>query len=130
MTERGSDEIGGEVDRTRAELGETLDAVHERLSPRRWLDDGTEYLRRRGAGDIVRGVARVAREHPLPFALMLGGAVWLYFAVSYSSEGKGSDTEPVGVARAMTAFSRSGPAVRGSATGATGEAPLAVSPDA
>ena len=127
MTERSSGEIDREVRRTRMELRDTLDEVHEALSPRRWVDERSEYLRHRGAGDMVVGFARVASEHPIPFALMLGGAVWLYLA---SSEGRRRNTEASGAAWPSPAASHLSPAGRGPVTRATSQAPLAVSPDA
>ena len=81
MTERTSREIERDIDRTRAELDHTLDQVQEKLSPSRWMDEGLDYLRGAGGGDIVRGIASVARDYPIPVAMIVGGSAWLYFAM-------------------------------------------------
>lgn len=70
--ERSSTEIRRDIERTRAELDDTVDALERRLSPGQLVDEAWQLFRRegRGAGDIVR-------DHPVPLALMGLGVAWL-----------------------------------------------------
>jgi hypothetical protein len=70
--ERSSDEIRRDIERTRAEMDETVDALENRLSPGQLVDQAWSMFRRSGsgAGDVVR-------EHPVPLALMGLGVAWL-----------------------------------------------------
>lgn len=70
--ERSSTEIRRDIERTRAEMDETVDALERRLSPGQMVDEAWQMFKRdgRGAGDIVR-------DHPVPLALMGLGVAWL-----------------------------------------------------
>lgn len=70
--ERSSTEIRQDIERTRAEMDETVDALERRLSPGQVFDEAWQLFRRegRGAGDVVR-------DHPVPLALMGLGVAWL-----------------------------------------------------
>jgi ElaB/YqjD/DUF883 family membrane-anchored ribosome-binding protein len=70
--ERSSTEIRRDIERTRADLDETVDALERRLSPGQLVDEAWQLFKRegRGAGDIVR-------DHPVPLAIMGLGVAWL-----------------------------------------------------
>jgi hypothetical protein len=73
------------VERTRDEVGDTLDAIQERLSPQRLKAQARESLRDATIGRVEKmahkagGIMSIARENPLPLALIGLGAGWLFF---------------------------------------------------
>jgi hypothetical protein len=67
--------LSEEIDATRADAGQTLDALQQKLSPSQLFDQSLTYLSERGY-DLACGIGRAAREHPVPFALAAAGAIW------------------------------------------------------
>lgn len=64
-----------EIDATREDAGQTLHALQEKLSPGQLADQSLTYLTERGY-ELVCGIGRAAREHPVPFALAAAGVLW------------------------------------------------------
>lgn len=79
-------EIRQNMRQTRREMDETVDALGERLSPGRLLDEAWSTLRKRDGS----GVSDILRDHPLPVALMGLGLGWLALERS-RSESPGAD---------------------------------------
>jgi ElaB/YqjD/DUF883 family membrane-anchored ribosome-binding protein len=67
--------LSQEIDETRADVGDTLDALQEKLSPSTILDQSVSYLGERGYEFACR-VTDTVRQHPVPFALAAAGLVW------------------------------------------------------
>ncbi|HUF11769.1 MAG TPA: DUF3618 domain-containing protein [Longimicrobiales bacterium] len=94
MSGRTSDDIRREIERKRAEMDGTVDALDRKLSPGRLLDHALWMLRgsdtgsqkARAVGDAVTGFAK---DHPIPVALMSAGAAWL---AAESRQGHSGDT--------------------------------------
>src|SRR4051812_13216917 len=74
-SERSADEIRREIERTRSQMDRTVDALGDKLSPSRMLDD--LYLRLRTEGPAALGDA--VKHHPIPFTLMGLGLGWLAY---------------------------------------------------
>jgi hypothetical protein len=86
-----SAEIKREIDRTRAEMDQTVDALGNRLQPRHLIDDVLGWIRSSGgptgsssiaqSGSAVKDAGSMAldklKQHPLPAALIGAGVVWL-----------------------------------------------------
>lgn len=83
-----SDQIKRDIDRTRAEMDQTLDELGERLSPRHLLDDVLDVFRGEGGAcdrQQIRQVARSAgrnlvrqvQRHPVPALFCGAGLAWL-----------------------------------------------------
>ncbi len=76
MPDRNSDNpevIERDIERTQDSIGDTVDKIEEKLTPsnitRSLLgDDGQEWVR--------EGI-RIARENPIPVAMIAIGAIWL-----------------------------------------------------
>lgn len=81
---RSPDEIRSEIERTRSELHETVDALERRLSPGDLFEE--LWNRVRGSGT---GAGDVVRDHPVPLALMGLGLGWL--AIEKATGGRASD---------------------------------------
>jgi len=83
-----SDQIKRDIDRTRAEMDETLDELGERLSPRHLLDDVLDVFRGEGGACDRQQIRRIARNagknfvhqvqrHPVPALLCGAGIAWM-----------------------------------------------------
>lgn len=70
---RSPDEIRGEIERTRSEMHETVDALERRLTPGEIFDEVWQRVRGSGGG----GAGEIVRDHPVPLALMGLGLGWL-----------------------------------------------------
>lgn len=84
--DRTPEEIRRDIERTRAEMDTTLDALSERMTPRHLLDELFEFWhgdegRTRGARRTFREtgtrLADSVKEHPVPAALIGAGLAWL-----------------------------------------------------
>jgi gas vesicle protein len=71
--ERSPEEIRRDIERTRANMEETVDELGERLNPHNLADEMWDKVR---SGTISQ-VTETFREHPIPLALMGLGLGWL-----------------------------------------------------
>jgi hypothetical protein len=103
--ERSMAEIEGQIARTRAELGLTVDALAVELAPRHLVEQGvdmiTGFLSANRSGGI--GLGGAVRADPVPLALIGLGVAWLVaenfglidgIAPSGRSAGEGRDAGP------------------------------------
>jgi ElaB/YqjD/DUF883 family membrane-anchored ribosome-binding protein len=74
---RRPEQILSEISRTRDELGRTLTAIEQRLTPGQLVDQSIDYLRHRGATEFVQNLGGAAKQNPLPVALVGIGLAWL-----------------------------------------------------
>lgn len=70
------EQIAREIDTTRANLGETLDALQARLSPGQLLDQAMSMFRGH-SGEFARNLGTQVKENPLPVALIGTGIAWM-----------------------------------------------------
>lgn len=87
-----SDEIRNDIDRTRAEMDRTVDALEDRLSPGRLIDDAWSAFKSGGGnGGLTRSLGSTLSDHPIPLALIGAGLGWLLIdTVTGSSDGRGN----------------------------------------
>jgi ElaB/YqjD/DUF883 family membrane-anchored ribosome-binding protein len=74
---RSPDEIQADIERTRANLDETLTAIEYKLNPSQLFDQGVDYLRHSGAREYVSNLGESAKQEPIPLALVGIGLAWL-----------------------------------------------------
>jgi hypothetical protein len=130
-TERRTSEIRQEIDHTRAEMTETIDAIQAKLNPRNIVANATERVKaattervREMAGtagdtaqelmnqtrDTAGGIVQSVQQNPVPAALIGLGAVWLLMnRPSTGDGGRGDWSEP----RQNRSYSRAGDGVVG-----------------
>ena len=82
-----SDEIRSQIEQTRAEMSDTIDAIQSRLSPKRVLADAKESVTEATVGRVKRlaertsgsggGVLHKMQDNPLPVALVATAAAGL-----------------------------------------------------
>jgi ElaB/YqjD/DUF883 family membrane-anchored ribosome-binding protein len=75
--QRRPEEIQAEIERTRSELDQTLNAIEQRLTPGQLVDQGLDYLRGSGARQYVQHLGESAKRDPIPLALVGIGLAWL-----------------------------------------------------
>lgn len=108
---RSAEEIRRDIERTRAEMDRTVDAIGDRLRPRHLLDDVVDLFRSRSGIDSasLSDAGRAAqdygyklldklKQHPVPAALIGAGLTWLLFegdhpSPAYSSRNAGVSRE-------------------------------------
>ena len=73
---KNPDVLQSEIDSTRANVGETLDALQAKLSPGQFLDEGMALMRRYG-GEFASSLGSSVKRHPLPIILTGIGIAWL-----------------------------------------------------
>lgn len=92
MTEdrRSAREIQRDIERTRSEMGGTIDAIQDRFSPGQVMDQVVDYFRGQtgagsGIGEFGSNLGRVIRNNPIPIALLGIGVGWLLLGGGPSS---------------------------------------------
>jgi hypothetical protein len=73
--DRSPEQIRAEIETTRSHLDDTVDAIGDRLSPGRFVDEVWMRVQSEGAS----AVAHTLREHPIPFTLVGAGLGWLVY---------------------------------------------------
>jgi hypothetical protein len=83
---RPPEQIQAEIEQTRHELDQTLNALQSRLTPGQLMDQGLDYLRHSGARQYVSNLGDTAKNDPVPLALVGIGLAWLMASGGRRSE--------------------------------------------
>jgi ElaB/YqjD/DUF883 family membrane-anchored ribosome-binding protein len=123
---QSSRQIEEEVERTRAHMAETLDALRSRMSPGQIVDEVLGYTKGSGGSQMVRNLGRSVRDNPTPLLLMGAAVAWMMAGSSQRSWGRlGSAADSArqagqgmaqGVAAATDAFAEKASDLRDSAS--------------
>jgi len=70
-------EIEEEVERTRASVTDTIEALRERMSPGQVVDQLMDYARDSGGPELMRNLGTSVRDNPLPLLLVGVGLGWM-----------------------------------------------------
>jgi hypothetical protein len=87
-----------EIERTRADMSETVDAIQERLSPESLKEQAKDRVKEATVGkaqDAGSGIVDTIRANPLPAALTGIGLGWLIMNASKQSSAQGSSSSLV-----------------------------------
>ncbi|MCK9530180.1 MAG: DUF3618 domain-containing protein [Gammaproteobacteria bacterium] len=91
--EASLEELQHDLDRTRADLNDTLRAIEQRFSPGQILDQVMDYIKG-GPKEYAHNLSEQVKRNPLPVALIGIGIAWLMMGprmgeheVEYTSEG-------------------------------------------
>jgi hypothetical protein len=90
---KSSQEAQREVQQSRAEVEDTLEAIQERLSPGQMFEQVVDYMRSSNGSDFLRNVGTMVRDNPVPVALVGTGLVWLMLSSSRSSRKEYDDED-------------------------------------
>jgi gas vesicle protein len=85
--DRNSDQIRSDIDRTRADMDETFNALESKLTPGQILEEAWGLFKG-GSSAGASKLLSVVREHPLPSAVIGLGAGWLLVESSRRSESR------------------------------------------
>jgi hypothetical protein len=88
-------EIEEDIARTRAELGDTLDALERKLAPRQLLEKGVDMLRGSMDGQLEQ-VGETLRANPIPLALIGAGIGWMLLSRSGGTDAIGNAAAGLG----------------------------------
>lgn len=88
-TDRDPRTIEQEIDRDRARVSETIDALQSKLSPNNIMDEVVKAMSAH-SGEIAGGLKRAVRNNPLPLVLTGIGLAWLMASSGDKSASSGS----------------------------------------
>lgn len=77
--------LEAQIDRDRASLSSTLDALQDRFSPNRLADEAMGMLGEH-ASSTLRSIDRAVRDNPLAVAMVAGGVAWFILGGSSGSD--------------------------------------------
>lgn len=86
LSEMDSLQIKTEIDRTLAEIDDTVDRLSERLRPRHVLDRALDAYRGEASGkakewssQVGEAVLEVIRRNPVPIMIVAAGVAWIVY---------------------------------------------------
>jgi vacuolar-type H+-ATPase subunit H len=74
---KSPEQIQRDIERTRAEMGDTLDTIRQKLSPGQLLDEALDYLKRGGTGQFFNNLGDSVQQNPIPVSLIGIGVAWM-----------------------------------------------------
>ncbi|MBO1079062.1 DUF3618 domain-containing protein [Roseomonas haemaphysalidis] len=74
---RTAAEIENDVERTRARVSDTIEALRGSMSPNQIMDQVMDYARSSGGSEFIRNLGTSVRDNPLPVVLIGAGIGWL-----------------------------------------------------
>jgi ElaB/YqjD/DUF883 family membrane-anchored ribosome-binding protein len=83
---RRPEEIEDDIERTRAEVSSTIDAIQSKLTPGQLMDQAVEYFRHSGPADFGANLGNTVRDNPMPVALIGVGLAWLMMSGQRSGD--------------------------------------------
>jgi hypothetical protein len=72
-------DIERDIERTRANMSSTLDALERKLSPGQLLDEAMSYMET-GPGAFFGNFGAAVRDNPIPVAMIGAGLAWMMFS--------------------------------------------------
>jgi ElaB/YqjD/DUF883 family membrane-anchored ribosome-binding protein len=84
---RRPEEIEHDLDRTRAQVSSTIDAIQSKLTPGQMMDQAFAYARTSLPADFGANLGNTIRDNPVPVALLGVGVAWLMMA-GQNSDGR------------------------------------------
>lgn len=90
---KSPEEVQREVQQSRAEVEQTLDAIQERLSPGQMFEQFIDYMRSSNGNEFMRNLGTRIRDNPLPVALVGAGLAWLMMSGARSERRRYADED-------------------------------------
>jgi ElaB/YqjD/DUF883 family membrane-anchored ribosome-binding protein len=82
---KSPEQIQRDIERTRAEMGNTLDTIRQKLSPGQMLDEALDYLKGSVLSQFSSNLGETVQHNPIPVSLIGVGIAWLAMAGSRPS---------------------------------------------
>ncbi|PWC29431.1 DUF3618 domain-containing protein [Teichococcus aestuarii] len=70
-------EIESDVERTRARVNETIEALRGSMAPGQLVEQALDYARNAGGAQFARNLGQAVRDNPLPVLMIGAGIGWL-----------------------------------------------------
>ena len=83
--EKSALEIETDIERTREDMDDTIDAIKRKLSAEELVERAAAYVRN-NSGDIAMNVGQMLKDNPAPFALMSVGLGWLLVSGKFEGD--------------------------------------------
>ena len=74
---REPEEIERDLNRARAQVSATIDAIQQRMTPGELMDQAYHYLRHSAPADFGANLGQTVRHNPVPVTLIGVGIAWL-----------------------------------------------------
>jgi ElaB/YqjD/DUF883 family membrane-anchored ribosome-binding protein len=74
---RSTREIERDVERTRSDIEDTVEALRDKMSIGQIVDEASHYLRQSGGSEALSNLATQARNNPMPLVMIGIGLAWL-----------------------------------------------------
>jgi Protein of unknown function (DUF3618) len=82
---RSPEEIQRDIERTRTQMGETIETIRQKMSPGELLDQALDYFKKSGPSQFTSNLGETVKENPVPVTLIGLGIGWLMVAGSRES---------------------------------------------
>ena len=111
--EKTSAQIEHEIEADRQRIGARMDAIQDRMTPGRLVDEVLTYAKSSGGSEYFRSLGFAVKDNPLPVALMGIGLAWLMAGKGVPSSSQPSTpNETLPLDRAEGRVRRVGPPTR------------------
>lgn len=74
---RSAAEIESDVERTRARVNQTIEALRDSMAPGQLVEQALDYARNAGGAQFARNLGQAVRDNPLPVLMIGAGIGWL-----------------------------------------------------
>ena len=102
---RNSEQLQREIERTRAEMGETLESIRHKLSPGELFDQALDYFKRSGPSEFTRNLGDTVKHNPVPVTLIGLGIGWLMMSGSRDADTAPTEGTASGIGQRVSAVS-------------------------
>jgi ElaB/YqjD/DUF883 family membrane-anchored ribosome-binding protein len=87
-------QIMAEINRTRADMDQTLSAIEQRLTPGQLVDQGLDYLKHSGAREYAANLGSSVKTNPMPVTLAAIGIAWMMATSKREPSASGASSGP------------------------------------
>jgi Protein of unknown function (DUF3618) len=82
---KSPEQIQRDIERTRAEMGETIETIRQKMSPGELVDQAIDYFKNSGPSQFTSNLGETVKANPVPVTLIGLGIGWLMLAGSRDS---------------------------------------------
>jgi hypothetical protein len=82
---KSPEQLQRDIERTRVEMGNTLETIRQKMSPGELLDQALDYFKNNGPSQFTSNLGETVKNNPMPVILIGLGIGWLLMAGSRDS---------------------------------------------
>jgi len=102
---RTPEQIQRDIERTRAEMGETIETIRRKMSPGELFDQALEYFKTSGPSQFTSNLGDTVKTNPVPVTLIGLGIGWLMMSGSRDAYTAHTGGTSSGIGQRMSAAS-------------------------